>query len=31
MCRHCGKPFIAKNIKTEYDSISSRNIANVCL
>ena len=29
MCRHCGKPFIAKNIKSEYDSISCRNIANV--
>jgi hypothetical protein len=29
MCRHCGKPFIAKNIKAEYDSISCRNVANV--
>ncbi len=29
MCKHCGKPFIAKNIKAEYDTISCRNIANV--
>lgn len=29
MCKHCGKPFIAKNIKAEYDSFSCRNIANV--
>lgn len=29
MCKHCGKPFIAKNLKSEYDSISCRNVANV--
>lgn len=29
MCKHCGKPFIAKNLKAEYDSISCRNVANV--
>ena len=25
LCKHCGKPFIAKNIKAEYDSIQCRN------
>ena len=29
ICKHCGKPFIAKNLKAEYDSISCRNVANV--
>lgn len=29
MCKHCSKPFIAKNIKADYDTISCRNVANV--
>lgn len=29
MCKHCEKPFIVKNLKAEYDTISCRNIANV--
>ena len=29
MCKHCGKPFVAKNLNSDYDSISCRNIANV--
>jgi len=29
LCKHCGKPFIAKNIKAEYDSIQCRNRENI--
>lgn len=29
MCKHCSKPFIAKNIKADYDTISCRNVENV--
>lgn len=29
MYKHCDKPFISKNLKAEYDSISCRNVANV--
>ena len=29
MCKHCGKPFVAKNLNSDYDSISCRNVANV--
>ena len=26
LCKHCGKPFIAKNIKSEYDTIQCGNL-----
>ena len=29
LCKHCGKPFIAENIKAEYDSIQCRNRENI--
>ena len=29
LCKHCGKPFIAKNIKAEYDTIQCRNRENI--
>ena len=29
LCKHCGKPFIAKNIKSEYDTIQCRNRENI--
>ena len=29
ICKHCGKPFIAKNLNAEYDTASCRNVANV--
>lgn len=29
MCKHCGNPFIAKNLNSDYDTISCRNVANV--
>ena len=29
LCKHCGKPFIAENIKSEYDSIQCRNRENL--
>ena len=29
LCKHCGKPFIAENIKAEYDSIQCRNRENL--
>lgn len=29
MCKHCNKPFIAKNLNAEYDTASCRNMANV--
>ena len=29
MCKHCLKPFIAKNLKSDYDTASCRNVANV--
>ena len=29
LCKHCGKPFIAENIKTEYDTIQCRNRENI--
>ncbi len=29
ICKHCGKPFIAKNLNAEYDTPSCRNVANV--
>ncbi len=29
LCRHCGKPFIAENIKAEYDTIQCRNRENL--
>lgn len=29
LCKHCGKPFIAENIKSEYDSIQCRNRENI--
>ena len=29
MCKHCSKPFIAKNLNSDYDTASCRNIANV--
>ena len=29
ICKHCGKAFIAKNPKTEYDTFSCKNQANV--
>ena len=29
LCKHCGKPFIAENIKAEYDTIQCRNRENI--
>lgn len=29
LCKHCKKPFIAKNIKSEYDTIQCRNRENI--
>ena len=29
LCKHCGKPFIAENIKAEYDTIQCRNRENL--
>ncbi|CDA31022.1 putative uncharacterized protein [Clostridium sp. CAG:492] len=29
LCKHCGKPFIAENIKSEYDTIQCRNRENI--
>lgn len=29
LCKHCGNPFIAENIKSEYDSIQCRNRENL--
>lgn len=29
MCKHCFKPFIAKNLNSDYDTSSCRNVANV--
>lgn len=29
MCKHCFKPFIAKNLNSDYDTASCRNVANV--
>ena len=29
LCKHCGKPFIAENIKAEYDTIKCRNRENI--
>lgn len=29
LCKHCGKPFVAENIKSEYDSIQCRNRENL--
>ena len=29
LCKHCGKPFVAKNIKAEYDTIQCRNRENI--
>lgn len=29
MCKHCFKPFIAKNLNSDYDTTSCRNVANV--
>lgn len=29
ICKHFGKPFIAKNLNSEYDTPSCRNVANV--
>ncbi len=29
LCKHCGRPFIAKNIKAEYDTIQCRNRENI--
>lgn len=29
LCKHCGKPFVAENIKSEYDTIQCRNRENL--
>lgn len=29
LCKHCGRPFIAENIKAEYDTIQCRNRENI--
>lgn len=29
LCKHCGKPFVAENIKAEYDTIQCRNRENL--
>jgi hypothetical protein len=29
LCKYCGNPFIAENIKSEYDTLSCRNKANI--
>ena len=29
LCKHCDKPFIAENIKAEYDTIRCRNRENI--
>lgn len=29
LCKHCGKPFIVENIKSEYDTIQCRNRENI--
>lgn len=28
-CKHCHKPFIAENIKSEYDTVQCRNKENI--